>query len=68
MQDVGWAFTATFVGSVVADLGILPYLDPILLSEEEEVEKPSLQMFFRACQRVGVERNEVLHVGDELKA
>ena len=55
-------------GSVIADLGIAPHLDPVLLSEEEGVEKPSLQIFERACQRAGVERDDVLHVGDELKA
>jgi beta-phosphoglucomutase-like phosphatase (HAD superfamily) len=55
-------------GSVIADLGIASYLDPVILSEEEGIEKPSLQIFLRACQRAGVERDEVLHVGDELKA
>lgn len=55
-------------GSVLADLGISSYLDPVLLSEEEGVEKPSLQIFLRACQRAGIERDEVLHVGDELEA
>lgn len=55
-------------GSVIADLGISSYLDPVLLSEEEGVEKPSLQMFLRAWERAGVSRDEVLHVGDELKA
>ncbi|KAI0700880.1 HAD hydrolase subfamily IA REG-2-like protein [Cytidiella melzeri] len=58
-------FTA---GSVIGDLGIASYLDPILLSEEEGVEKPSVEIFQRACDTAGVELDEVLHVGDELKA
>ena len=55
-------------GSVVTDLGLLPYLNPLLLSEEQGVEKPSLEMFQRACRTAGVQPGEVLHVGDELKA
>ncbi|KIP01962.1 hypothetical protein PHLGIDRAFT_96511 [Phlebiopsis gigantea 11061_1 CR5-6] len=54
--------------SVLADLDASSYLDPIVLSEEEGVEKPSLQIFLRAFQRAGMERSEVLHVGDELEA
>lgn len=66
----GWFRTkrSRVVGSVVTDLGLLPYLDPLLLSEEQGVEKPSLEMFQRACRVAGVQPGEVLHVGDELKA
>ena len=54
---------------MIEDLGILSYLDPVLLSEEQGVEKPSLEMFERACARAGgIEMKEVLHVGDELRA
>ena len=55
-------------GSVIEDLGILSYLDPVLLSEEQGVEKPSLEIFQRASNGAGVQLDEVLHVGDELKA
>ena len=38
------ALIDSLAGSVIADLGISPYLNPVLLSEEEGVEKPSLQI------------------------
>ncbi|EKM54098.1 uncharacterized protein PHACADRAFT_122837 [Phanerochaete carnosa HHB-10118-sp] len=60
--------TDTRMRLVIEDLGISPFLDPVLLSEEERVEKPSLQIFLRACDLAGVQRDEVLHVGDELRA
>ncbi|KAJ3488090.1 hypothetical protein NLI96_g3084 [Meripilus lineatus] len=53
---------------VLEDLGILPLLDPILLSETEGVEKPSREIYFRACSKAQVSPDEVVHVGDELVA
>ena len=53
---------------MLADLEVLPLLNPVLLSEEEGVEKPSLEMFRRACERAGVQTQEILHIGDELEA
>lgn len=53
---------------VIGDLGISSYLDPVLLSEEHGVEKPSVEIFQRACSMADVQLGEVLHVGDELKA
>jgi len=60
--------TDTRMRSVFADLGILSYLDPVLLSEEQGIEKPSFEIFRRACEEGDVQLQEVLHVGDELKA
>lgn len=54
--------------AVIEDLGLLPYIDAVLLSEEEGIEKPSREIFLRACSRVGVSMHEALHVGDELAA
>ncbi|KAI0743842.1 HAD-like domain-containing protein [Daedaleopsis nitida] len=51
---------------VIEDLDILPYLDTVLLSENEGVEKPSAQIFQRACERLGIRPEETVHVGDEL--
>ena len=48
------------------DLGIIQLTDAALLSEEEGVEKPSCEIFQRACQRVGVASGETVHIGDEL--
>lgn len=53
-------------GAVIEDLDILPYLDTVLLSENEGVEKPSREIFQRACERLGVKPEETVHVGDEL--
>ncbi|KAH9929613.1 HAD hydrolase subfamily IA REG-2-like protein [Epithele typhae] len=52
--------------SAMDDLQLLSQVDAVLLSEEEGVEKPSRDIFYRACERVGVQPEETLHVGDEL--
>ncbi|PCH43537.1 HAD hydrolase IA REG-2-like protein [Wolfiporia cocos MD-104 SS10] len=54
--------------TVLVDLGLASYLDEILLSDEERMEKPAREIFLRACARIGVRPNEALHVGDELQA
>ncbi|OBZ67256.1 Haloacid dehalogenase-like hydrolase domain-containing protein 3 [Grifola frondosa] len=59
--------TDTRMRAVLKDLEILPYLEPTLFSEEEGVEKPSREIFLRACSRVGVRPQEAVHVGDELQ-
>jgi len=60
--------TDTRMRPVLKDLDILPYLDPVLLSEDEGVEKPSKEIFLRACSQVGVRSQDAVHVGDELVA
>ncbi|PFH51562.1 hypothetical protein AMATHDRAFT_142395 [Amanita thiersii Skay4041] len=61
--------------SVLMDLEFPPFLDPIILSEEEGVEKPASTIFHRTIQYVNeqkleyqkvVKPSECLHVGDEL--
>ncbi|CDO69290.1 hypothetical protein BN946_scf184976.g9 [Trametes cinnabarina] len=52
--------------AVIEDLDLIPHLDTVLLSEEEGVEKPSCEIFRRACERMGVQPHETVHVGDEL--
>ncbi|OCH88267.1 HAD hydrolase subfamily IA REG-2-like protein [Obba rivulosa] len=54
--------------AVLEDLEVLSLLDPVLLSEEEGVEKPSRELYLRACTRAGVKPEETLHVGDEMGA
>ena len=51
---------------MIEDLDLIPQLDAVLLSEEEGVEKPSCEIFKRACERLGVKAHETVHVGDEL--
>ncbi|KAK0485880.1 HAD-like domain-containing protein [Armillaria novae-zelandiae] len=59
--------------SVLKDLGFPGYLDPIVLSEEEGVEKPCKEIFIRALEAVNrtteraISLGECLHVGDELE-
>ncbi|KAG9105315.1 hypothetical protein FRC07_009395 [Ceratobasidium sp. 392] len=50
------------------DLGALTLLDPVLVSEREGIEKPDKRIWELACQRVGVEATEAVHVGDEYNA
>jgi HAD superfamily hydrolase (TIGR01549 family) len=54
--------------SVLDSLSLTHVLDPVLVSEQEGVEKPAKEIFMRVCERVGVGAEETLHVGDELEA
>ncbi|KAH8119404.1 HAD-like protein [Phellopilus nigrolimitatus] len=49
------------------DLGALAYLDHILVSDAEGVEKPHPEIFLRACARAKASPGEAAHVGDELE-
>jgi FMN phosphatase YigB (HAD superfamily) len=49
---------------VVAMLGLGPYLDEVIASLEEGVEKPEPKIFRIAMERLGATTNETLHVGD----
>ena len=52
---------------VLEDLGASKYLSPVLISEVERVEKPSMSIFLTACARGGATPPETLHVGDDLQ-
>ena len=53
---------------MLEDLGAIRYLDPVLLSEEQGIEKPAGGIWARALKVAGmVSSNETLHVGDDLK-
>ncbi|KAG6842173.1 hypothetical protein C0991_001666 [Blastosporella zonata] len=64
------------IRSVLRDLNFPSSLNPIILSEEEGVEKPSPEIYRRALSAVNSELNQdnpitpdqCLHVGDELEA
>lgn len=63
--------TTWFPGSVIQDLGFPSYLCPIVLSEEEGIEKPCREIFERtlalfAKKGTVLKPDECLHVGDEL--
>ncbi|KAJ6499988.1 HAD hydrolase subfamily IA REG-2-like protein [Mycena vitilis] len=63
------------MSSVLRDLDFPPYLNPILLSEAQGIEKPSPEIFRLLLRRVNDERGseppitpqECVHVGDELE-
>jgi FMN phosphatase YigB (HAD superfamily) len=50
---------------VLEDLGISEHLSPVLISEVERVEKPSISIFLAACARGSATPPETLHVGDD---
>jgi FMN phosphatase YigB (HAD superfamily) len=52
---------------VLKDLGISEYLSPILVSEVERVEKPSMSIFLAACARGDATPPETVHVGDDFR-
>jgi HAD superfamily hydrolase (TIGR01549 family) len=49
---------------ILADLGLLPFVDFVLDSQEEGVEKPDPAIFERALARAGVAASEAAYVGD----
>lgn len=61
---------ALATGLVLTDLGISPFLHPLVLSEEEGVEKPDAEIFRRAFKEsLGntTRFDQGVHVGDELQ-
>ncbi|KAI0633338.1 HAD hydrolase subfamily IA REG-2-like protein [Trametes polyzona] len=52
---------------VIEDLQLIPLLDTVLLSEEQGIEKPSPEIFKKACTQLGVKPEGTVHVGDELE-
>ena len=49
-------------------LGLSPYLDFVVTSQEVESEKPHPPIFRAALEKAGVEPAEALHVGDQYNA
>ena len=54
--------------AILDDLDVSKYLDPILVSEIQGVEKPNPEIYARAGHLGGEAREVILHVGDELEA
>lgn len=56
--------------AVIRDLGLSPYLDAVILSEEVNAEKPSRDIFLRVClgsmHSIALAPGQCVHVGDEL--
>jgi putative hydrolase of the HAD superfamily len=49
-------------------VGLLPYLDFMVGSEEAGMEKPHPRIFMAALKRVGAAPEEVVHVGDQIRS
>jgi putative hydrolase of the HAD superfamily len=45
-------------------VGITHYFDDIIVSGEEEFEKPDHRIFFKSCERLGVKPEEAVFIGD----
>ena len=55
-------------GLALEDLGVLSMLSPTLFSEEEGIEKPVPEIWYRALNRAGFDASQAMHVGDEIAA
>ena len=59
---------------MLQDLNFPDFLQPVVLSEEEGIEKPSKQIFMKALELINgglktesiIRPQECLHIGDEL--
>ena len=51
--------------TICRELGLEPYLDVVVTSEEAGADKPSPIIFQMALQRAGVDASEAIHVGDQ---
>ena len=55
------------MGPICRKLGLEPYLDFVVTSEEAGVDKPNPGIFQLALQRAGVGASAAIHVGDQYK-
>lgn len=53
--------------SIHRELGLEPYLDFVITSEEAGADKPHPPIFLAALDRAGVNASEAVHVGDQYK-
>jgi len=49
------------------EIGLEPYLDIVLASDEVGIRKPKAGIFLEGCLRLGIQPHAVLYVGDSLK-
>lgn len=64
---IGTDMTARIQFRKLTKLGLLPYIDFLVSSEEVGAEKPEKAFFERCVQKAGCKRQECLFVGDSLK-
>ncbi len=53
---------------IIDKMGVTPYLDSILISEDEGFRKPASSLFLKVAEELGVSPGEVLFVGDTFDA
>ena len=53
--------------AVNCELGLQPYLDFVVTSQEAGAEKPKPPIFLAALERAGVHASKAIHVGDQYK-
>lgn len=53
---------------IIDRMGITPYMDSILISEDEGFRKPAASLFLKVAEELGVAPGEVLFVGDTFDA
>lgn len=63
-----WPDPARLLRGDAEALGLAPYLDAMVFSDEAGARKPAPAIFLRACAELGVEPAATLHVGDDLVA
>ncbi len=51
---------------LLGDLGVLQWIDLAVVSAEEGIEKPDVEIFARTCARLGVAPDRALMVGDSV--
>ena len=51
--------------TIYAELGLAPYLNFVVTSEEAGADKPSPKIFLKALENAGVNPQEAMHVGDQ---
>ena len=56
------------LGQLCQRVGLSPYLDFMVGSEEAGMEKPHPPIFMAALKRVGAAPEEVVHVGDQIRS
>lgn len=54
--------------ALLETLGVTDWVDTVVVSGIEGIEKPDPQIFQRACDRLGVVPGRALHVGDDARA
>lgn len=64
---IGTDMTARMQFRKLTVLGLLPYVDFLVSSEEAGAEKPDVRFFARCMSKAGCGREECLFVGDSLK-